>query len=199
MVKSSKIMKTVCLLASPRPMGNSTAIARHFADTIESLGSDIQEFALNKLKYRGCQACNTCKTKLDRCVLKDDLTQVLDAIRQTDILVLATPTYFGDVSSQLKACIDRMWSFFVPDYLSNPNPSRLSPGKKLIFIQTQGNPGENVFDDIFPRYEKFFRRFGFDSTYLIRTCGVGAPGEVESRKEIYTLANETAKELVNNK
>lgn len=122
---------------------------------MEKLGGEVAIFSLNKLIYRGCQACMTCKTKLDRCVLKDDLTEVLDAIREADILVLATPTYFADVSSQLKSFIDRTYSYLVPDYLTNPNPSRLSPGKKLIFIQTQAQPDENQFDDIFSRYDYF--------------------------------------------
>jgi multimeric flavodoxin WrbA len=79
----------------------------------------------------------TCKTKLDRCVLKDDLSEVLDAVRETDILVMATPVYYGEVSSQLKGFIDRTFSFLVPDYTTNPNPSRLQSNKKLVFIQTQ--------------------------------------------------------------
>jgi len=43
-----------------------------------------------------------CKTKLDNCALEDDLTEVLDAVRETDVLVLASPVYYGDLSSQLK-------------------------------------------------------------------------------------------------
>ena len=84
-------MKIVCLLGSPRPKGNSAAMASKFCETAQSLGAEVTTFALNKLKYRGCQACMTCKTKLDKCVLKDDLAEVLDAIRNAEVLVLATP------------------------------------------------------------------------------------------------------------
>ncbi len=56
-------MKIVCLLGSPRPKGNSTAMAARFCETAEGLGAEVTTFALNKLKYRGCQACMTCKTK----------------------------------------------------------------------------------------------------------------------------------------
>ena len=65
-------MKIVCLLGSPRPKGNSAAIAARFCEAAEGLGAEVTTFALNKLKYRGCQACMTCKTKLDKCVLKED-------------------------------------------------------------------------------------------------------------------------------
>ena len=98
-------MKIVSLLGSPRPRGNSTFIANRFCDIARNRNAEVESFALNKMKYRGCQACMTCKTKLDRCVLKDDLTEVLDAVREADVLVLATPVYYGEVSSQLKAFI----------------------------------------------------------------------------------------------
>ena len=189
-------MKIICLLGSPRPKGNSASIAKHFCETAEKLGSQVKTFALNKLNFRGCQGCMTCKTKLDKCVLKDDLAEVLDAIREADVLVLATPTYFADVSSQLKTFMDRTFSYLASDYLTNPNPSRLQPGKQLVFIQTQGMDDENVFADVFPRYEGFFKWYGFGDTHLIRTCGIGQLDDPASQEEAIKLAGETAEKLV---
>jgi multimeric flavodoxin WrbA len=186
-------MKMVCVLGSPRPKGNSAFIADRFCRTAEGLGAEIQTFALNKLKYRGCQACMTCKTKLDRCVLKDELGDVLDAVRGAEVLVMASPIYYGEVSSQLKAFIDRTFSYLTPDYTTNPHPSRLAPGKKLVMILTQGYPGEERFADIFPRYDGFFKWYGFTDSYLIRTCGVRDLGEVESRPQVLQQAEETAR------
>ena len=100
-------MNIVCLYGSPRPRGNSAAMADQFLDSARKSGHQIETFRLNKLNYKGCQACYTCRTKLERCVLEDDLTAVLDSIRACDILVLATPVYFGDITSQMKAFIDR--------------------------------------------------------------------------------------------
>jgi len=188
-------MKIVCLLGSPRPKGNSAFIADRFCRTAEASGAEIQTFALNKLKYRGCQACMTCKTKLDRCVLKDDLAEVLDAIRDAQVLVMASPVYYGEVSSQLKGFIDRTFSYLLPDYTTNPHPSRLAPGKKLVMILTQGYPGEERFADVFPRYDGFFKWYGFTDSYLIRACGVLGPGEVESRGEVLSQAEEVAKKI----
>lgn len=189
-------MKIVSLLGSPRPKGNSTAIAKHFCETAEKRGAEVKIFALNKLKYRGCQACMTCKTKLDKCVLKDDLAEVLDAVRETDILVLASPVYYGDVSSQLKAFIDRTFSYLVPDFATNPKPCRLAPGKKLVFILVQGEPDANRFDDIYPRYEEFFQWYGFNDNHLIRACGVFDKGDVETRQDLMQLAEDTAAKLL---
>jgi multimeric flavodoxin WrbA len=138
----------------------------------------------------------TCKTKLDKCVLKDDLTPVLDGVHEADLVVMATPVYYGDVSSQLKGFIDRTFSYLVPDYPTNPNPSRLPPGKRLVFIQTQGQPDENQFADIFPRYTYFFKWYGFEDNHLLRACGVMGPDDVIARPDLLTLADDTANQLV---
>jgi multimeric flavodoxin WrbA len=188
-------MKLVCLLASPRGKGNSTTIARRFLDKAESLGAEIQTFSLNKLNYRGCQACMTCKTKLDSCVLKDDLSEVLKAVRSTDILVVASPVYWYDISAQLKTFIDRTYSYLVPDYLTNPNPSRLKPGKKLVFILVQGGD-ESLSADIYPRYKKIFQWLGFTDDTLIRACGVREVDDVRSRKDLLILADNVAEHVL---
>lgn len=189
-------MKTVCLLGSPRPKGNSTIIAKRYCHAAEGLGSDVQTFKLNKLTYRGCQACMACKTKLDKCVLEDDLTEVLEAVREADVLVMASPTYYGDVSSQLKAFMDRTYSYLGSDYHTNPQPARLTPGKTLVFIQTQGDPRESAFSEVFPRYKSFFKWYGFGDIHSIRACGMDEPGEVETHNDVLKKADETAQKIM---
>ncbi|OQX26467.1 MAG: NADPH-dependent FMN reductase [Desulfobacteraceae bacterium IS3] len=185
----------VCVLGSPRAKGNSTTLAKHFCDTAAKSGAEITTFSLNKLTYKGCQACMTCKTKLDKCVLKDDLTQVLDAVREADIVVMATPTYYGEVSSQMKSFIDRTFSYLVSDYMTNPNPSRLAPGKKLVFIQAQAQPEQNLYADVFPRYDSFFKWYGFQDNHLIRACGVRDAGEVSAREDVMKQTEQLAQKL----
>ena len=174
-------MKIACLLGSPRPNANSSAIAARLLKTAEAGGAVTRTFELNRLNYRGCQGCYACKTRLDRCILEDDLTEVLAAVQEADVVVLASPVYYGDVTGQLKCFIDRTFSYLVPDYVSNSRPSRLDP-KKLVFILTQGNPGEALFADIYPRYEGFFRWLGFTESRLVRACGIG-PASVDAVPE----------------
>jgi multimeric flavodoxin WrbA len=190
-------MKVVSLLGSPRERANSSMIAERFCATAQKLGAEARTFALNDLNFRGCQGCMACKTKLDRCVLEDDLTEVLEAVRETDVLVLATPVYFWDVTSQLKAFLDRTYSYLVPDFMTNPNRSRLPSGKKLVFIQVQGHPDESMFNNVFPKFDYFFRGYGFSETHLIRACGVRAPGEVAAHEGVMKLAEETAEKICN--
>ncbi len=189
-------MKITCVLGSPRRNGNGEVLAKRFIETAEKLGAQAQTYALNELKFRGCQACMACKTKSEKCVLQDDLAAVLESVREGDVLIMTTPIYLWDVTSLLRAFIERTYSYFVPDFHSNPNPSRLKPGKKLVFIQTQGQPGENMFADTFSRIEPIFKRYGFKETYLIRGLGVRKLGEIGSREEVMKGVEEVARKVM---
>jgi multimeric flavodoxin WrbA len=172
-------MKIVTLLGSPRPKGNSAALARQFNAEAEKRGFKTTTHALNALNYRGCQGCYACKTSREDCILRDELTNVLEDVARADVLVLASPVYFGDITSQLKGFIDRTFAYFTPDYRTSSAPSRLRPGKKLVFIQTQGHPDESAFADIFSRYSSFLKRNSFEEAYLIRARGVSSPDDVD--------------------
>ncbi len=189
-------MKIVCLLGSPRVDANSSILARRFCDTAQKLGGKVETFVLNDLQYRGCQSCMACKTGLDHCVLEDDLTPVLEAVRESDVVVLASPVYFWDISAQAKGFLDRTFSYLVPDFITNPVKSRLEPGKKFVLILAQANPDQQSFNNIFPKLDYFFRSFGFTETRLIRACGVGGPGEVRSFGNIMELAQDIARDLI---
>ena len=186
--------RVVCVLGSPRSGGNSETIARKFLQTAESLGSHTQIFALNCLDFKGCQACTGCKTGADECVVKDDLADVLRAVRDADVLVMTSPIYFGQVTGQLKCFIDRTYSFMKPNYMSDPKPSRLAPGKKAVFIITQGNPDPNAFD-VFSSYEGFFKWFGYEA-HVIRGVGLGAKTDAAGRGDLLKQAEELAKEVL---
>jgi multimeric flavodoxin WrbA len=188
-------MEVVCVLGSPRVDGNSATIARRFCDTAEARGARIAAYRLNDLEYRGCQACFACKAKLDSCALDDDLSEVLEAVARADVLVMATPVYFGEVSSQLKGFIDRTFSFLTPDYAVNPEKSRLTAGKKLVFVISQGHPKEELFADIYPRYQYFFNWLGFTESELIRACGVYSKEDVQSRDDVLKQAEDAAASL----
>ncbi len=188
-------MQITCVLGSPRGKGNSASLAGRFLETAQSLGADVQTFVLNKLDYRGCQACYLCKTKLERCALEDGLTPVLQAAAGCDILVVASPIYFGEVSSQTKGFIDRTFSWVKPDYLTNPQPSRLKPGKQMVWVLAQENPNAGDFADVFPRYSQFFQWHGFKS-HLLRALGVSGPGEVLAQADLMAQAEDLARRLV---
>lgn len=188
-------MKVLCVQGSPRKKGNSATLANQFIAMAESRGATIETYILNELDFKPCQACYACKTKFDHCALHDDLTPVLTALGDCDLVVVATPVYYGDISAQTKAFIDRTFSFVNPDFENRPDPVRFAPGKKMVWIITQEAPAE-FHGDIFQRYGGMFKSYAGFETHLIRGTDVEEPGEVADKPEIMARAEELARKLV---
>jgi multimeric flavodoxin WrbA len=184
-------MKIVAVLGSPRPQGNSAGLVRRFLAAAREQGAEAQEFSLNQMDFRGCQGCRACKSESEACVLEDELAAVLAAIKDADLLLLASPVYFGDIIGQLKCFFDRTYSFLNPDF-----SSRVPPGKKAVVVLVQANPEAANFDDIFPRYERWLKWFGYDGIHLLRATGVRAPGDINRQAAVLDQAASLARELV---
>ena len=172
-------MKVVCLLGSPRVQGNSEMLAQEITVPLKEKGAEIKSYHLNKLTYKGCQACMACKTKNETCVLQDDLTEVMAEVKAADVVILASPVYYGDVTGQMKCFIDRTFEYLVPDYITAEVPCRLPTGKRCVMVLVQGAPNEAQFADVFPRYKGFLDWYGFSEVHEVRSCGVHAKGAVK--------------------
>lgn len=192
-------MKVTCLLGSPRFHGNSTTMARQFCETLEKSGAIINYVALNQLNYRGCQACDACRTTHHQCILKDDLTDVLALAKESDVVVLASPVYFGDVSAQLKGFIDRCYGYIIPDSqarIKEQNISRLKTNTKFVMILAQ-KASEEYFDDLHLKYQVLFKMFlGIQEMLLIRGCSLDKPTEAANDLALMTKIKSMAEKFV---
>lgn len=161
-------MHIISILGSPRKNGTSTRIARAFTDTAATYGAVITEYPLNTMQYRGCQGCEGCHTRAERCVLLDDGTAVLDDLYRADIVVFAAPIYFGDTCGQFKSLYDRMWSLIRTDARDEEPSSRLPPGKTAVLILTHVD-SVGTHNDVVQRYTMYLELYGFE----VRTLTAG--------------------------
>ncbi len=189
-------MDLVYISGSPRKRGNSNALARYFLDRCREQGADVTSYCLNDLNYSGCQACENCKIIADKCTLDDDLFPVLEHVFAADLVVLASPVYYGDVSAQLKGFIDRTYSYLKPRYIVEKFPNRLPRPKTLVFILTQGHRDPDQYADILPRYSKIFKWTGFAETHPLRVVDVYHCGDIEELNEVHGQAIELADKLM---
>lgn len=189
-------MKIVALLGSPRRKGNSSGLCEKIIDVLSGNADDVVIHYLNSLKYRGCQACEGCKTRSEFCVLLDDLTPVLKDVREADITIFASPVYWGDVSAQLKGFIDRTYSYLTPDFTSGPVRHRLRPGKKLIFILTQGGDAA-MYGDIYKRYSAFYKELDLFSEIIpLRGCDLSERDDFMNNPDLLQKAEDIATRIL---
>ena len=102
-------MKVMAFNGSARKDGNTAILIRTVFSELEKEGIETELFQLAGKKIQGCIACFKCFENKDRqcSVKKDVVNECIDKMLEADGIILGSPTYFADVSSELKALIDR--------------------------------------------------------------------------------------------
>ena len=138
--------KIIIIDGGPRKNFNTAQLLQRFADGTKSADSDVEVkiVRLYDLDYKGCMSCMACKLKgkaSNICRFKDALTPVLEEIAQADGLVLGSPIYFGEVTGQMRAFLERL-AF---PWLSYNDYSLTAPKRMpVVLIETMnGTPDRN--------------------------------------------------------
>jgi multimeric flavodoxin WrbA len=102
-------MKVTAFNGSPRPEGNTFLLIRRVFAELEKEGIETEVVQVGGLPVRGCIACYRCFANKDgRCAVDEDrVNEWIERMRSSDGILLASPTYFTDVTSEMKALIDR--------------------------------------------------------------------------------------------
>ena len=138
--------KIVIIDGGPRLNMNTAMLLQRFAEGAKSAVSDIEvkTIRLYDLDYKGCMSCMACKMKgkaSNICRFKDALTPLLEEITQADGLALGSPIYFGEVTGQMRAFLERL-SF---PWLSYNDYSLTAPKRMpVVLVETMnGLPERN--------------------------------------------------------
>ena len=103
-------MKVVAINGSPRKGGNTEQLLNIVLDTVEKAGIETKLIQIGGKNIHGCRGCWACsKLKNGKCVFNDDiLNEILPEVFSADALILGSPSYFSDLTPELKAFIDRV-------------------------------------------------------------------------------------------
>ena len=102
-------MKVVAFNGSPRKDGNTTILIQRVFEELEKERIETELVHLSGKKIHGCIACYKCfQNKDQRCAVKDDVAnECIEKMMKADGIILGSPVYFGDVTPEMKALIDR--------------------------------------------------------------------------------------------
>ncbi len=100
----------VAILGSHRAKSNTELLLNHLLKVLSTEGAKYLLFKLRELNVKLCRSCRECLSTR-WCVINDDLTnKVFPELLKADIIIVATPTYFDNVSTLTKVFMDRTWS-----------------------------------------------------------------------------------------
>lgn len=102
-------MKVVAFNGSARKDGNTTMLVNFVFEELHKHGIETELVQLAGKHPHGCIACYQCfERKNQRCAVDTDcINECIEKMEQADGIILASPTYFADMSTELKAVVDR--------------------------------------------------------------------------------------------
>jgi multimeric flavodoxin WrbA len=171
------------IVGSLRKAGNCELFVKEVGRNIQT-PHELQLLRLPEFRLDYCNGCYRCLTAERGCVLKDDLSLVLDAIEGADALILAVPTYFLSAHSCLKAFVDRGISFY-----SRAETLWGKPAVGIGIAGIEGKEGSTLLD-----VERFFTTL-MAKNMSSRIIYGALPGEVLLNVGNCTIAGEVASAL----
>lgn len=168
-------MKAVCIIGSPRSNGNTAAIADQVIAGMKSQGIDVTRYCLGDLTIHYCLGCKHCY-ETGRCIQHDDVDVIMNDLLESEIVLIASPSYWGDVTGQLKVFFDRN----TPYCDTHANHSPIPPGKVGIAIAIRAGQTRKENLHILESIEHYFGHLGIKAA---------ARFSVESLDESGDLAN----------
>ena len=137
-------MKVTAFNGSPRGDGNTALLVNLVFSELEKEGIDTELVQLAGKRIRGCIACYKCMENKDRrCAVNNDIVNdCIEKMLDSDGIILASPTYFADVSSELKALIDRA------GFVARANDDMLKRKVGVAVVAVRRAGGIHVFDSI---------------------------------------------------
>ena len=137
-------MKVVAFNGSARKDGNTAILINQALEELEKQGIDTEMVQLSGQRIRGCTACYKCFDNKDKkcAVTEDAMNEYIARMLDADAIILASPTYFADVSAELKALIDRAGLVA----RANDNMFRRKVGAAIVAVRRAG--AIHAFDTI---------------------------------------------------
>lgn len=162
--------KILILNGSPRPNGNTSALIAAFTEGAQVAGHTVTTFLLDQMHIHGCKGCwRGGKDPEHPCVQRDDMDKIYPAYREADVVVLASPLFYWNLSGQLRTAFDRLFAVAECDNYENPKK------KAVLLMAAEGND----FDEVANYYTKLVKHMDWKDLGQVLAGGVAQPGDVK--------------------
>ena len=157
----------VVIDASPRTGRNTDRLCDAFIQGAEEAGNTVFKFKVAGKRINGCIDCKQCY-KNGPCSQKDDMIPLYDELEKADMVVLASPIYFWNITAQLKAVIDRMYALYVA--------KRFQPKDTAFIVVSGGADHSNVAEAISFYKNVIIDRLHWNDKGIIEVTGTTGEG-----------------------
>jgi multimeric flavodoxin WrbA len=166
-------VKVVCIIGSPREKGSTAFVVDQIIGGVQAQGARVIRHALGSLSIGYCQGCRTCE-QTGRCVQRDDMDRVIADLLAADVVLVASPSYWGDVTGQLKVFIDRSLPLCNAQTGTTPVP----PGKVGVAVAIRAGSRKAENQHIVDTIEHYFGHLGIEPVARFTAEGIEAVSDL---------------------
>ena len=179
-------MKNILIISTGlRNKSNSEILAQQALRGALAAGNHAELITLKDKDIRFCKGCQACQ-KTMKCVIGDDVAEILGKVKAADTLVFVTPIYYYELSGQLKTLLDRLNPLYPQEYSF----------RDVYLMTTSAEEGDEVVETAVGGLKGWiacFEKARFAGVF--NGGGVNAPGEAAEREEMLTAAYEFGQSL----
>jgi multimeric flavodoxin WrbA len=183
-------MKAICILGSPRHNGSTSRLVDDIAAGLRSGGFETQVHVLADLDINYCKGCKTCE-RTGRCCQRDDMDRLIEDIFAADVLLLASPSYWGDVTGQMKVFFDRS----TPLCNAKTGKTTVPPGKLGIGVAVRAGKSKPENEHLLASFEHYLGHLGIPLAGRLAVIGVDTPDDLERVPGIHEQAFQLGREI----
>lgn len=169
--------RIVILNGSPRKNGNTSALVKAFSEGAQSAGHAVTEFFLGGMEIHGCRGCFGGHSSREcPCVQRDDMDKIYSAVRECNVIVLASPLYYWNMSGQIRTAVDRLFALEEGD----GNLLRGHDRSCALLMAAEGNN----FDDVLLYYDHLTEHLRWKNLGHVLAGGNGDIGDISGKPEL---------------
>jgi len=174
------------ITGSPRKGGNSDLLADAFMRGAKAAGHEVARFDANADPVQPCQACDACWSEGRACVFDDGFARLSPLLENADAIVFCGPMYWYSYNTQIKAVIDKLYSFWAHA------PEKLK-GDMYLFM-CAGDPSPEIFSVVKQEFEKSVQALGLKLGGELLIPGVYEKGDIK-KTDALSRAEELGRNL----
>lgn len=177
-------------MGSPRKKGNSATLAQNVIAGVKNAGATVDNYYLHEMDIKPCNACEACRTNnRGDCIIDDDMQQLYLKLREADVLVIASPIYYFNMSAQTKLFLDRWYA------LGEEKDSTIN-GKQIGIVLTYGDtdPVKSGAINAIRTFQDIFNYLGADIVGIIYGTASEA-GEIKANQGLMDKAYKLGQQL----
>ena len=188
---------------SPRRGGNTDILLDKVLEGAKAKGAETEKVTLNTLAFSPCQECESMRDD-GTCIVEDDMQPLYKKIEQADVVILASPIFFGSLSAQTKMMIDRFQCLWRAKYIFQPKTKQplserkdtLKKKKRGGFVCVEASNREDFFDNAKSIVKNLFATIDADYKEELLCPGVDEKAKILKHPDVLKKAFELGERIV---